>query len=138
MSAKKKHARAVCSVTLAAILFLPGCNAFGLRKQLQQLEDENSRLLSEFRAERQRRETAEKTAQQLEIRLAESEKHLAKSLQESSPGRLSSLPGLPSQPGFLVAPGAQSVPGTGLGVSNGFSDQSSVRSDLQWKQRTSR
>lgn len=72
---------------------LPGCNAFGIRGQLQQLELENNRLLSEFRAERQRREAAERTAQQLELRLAESEKLLARQNQQATGGRLSSLPG---------------------------------------------
>jgi hypothetical protein len=77
----------------ALAVVLPGCNAFGLRSQLQQLEVENNRLLSEFRAERQRREAAEHTAQQLELRLAESEKLLARQSQQAAGGRLSSLPG---------------------------------------------
>lgn len=83
-------------IAMACVTLLPGCNAFGLRSQLQQLESENSRLLSEFRAERQRREAAELTARQLETRLAESEKLLARQSQDfSTPGRLSSLPGPP-------------------------------------------
>ena len=71
---------------------------FGSRQQVQQLEMENNRLLSEFRAERQRRETAEQTAQQLEIRLAESEKMLARQIQGTHAGRLSSLPGAGNWP----------------------------------------
>jgi len=109
--AKRNQAATGWLIVLIAILVLPGCNAFGLRKQLQQLENENSRLLSEFRAERQRRETAERTTQQLELRLAESEKLLARQLQDGAPGRLSSLPGLPAR---SAAPG--SFPG---GTSNG-------------------
>lgn len=80
-------------IVAALAVALPGCNAFGLRSQLQQLEAENNRLISEFRAERQRREAAERTAQQLEVKLAESEKLLARQSQQSAGGRLSSLPG---------------------------------------------
>lgn len=81
----------------AAMLVSAGCNSIGAGKQVKQLEMENNRLLSEFRAERQRRETAERAAQQLENRLAESEKLLARQAVPSGnpangPGRLSSLP----------------------------------------------
>ena len=72
MFVNRNRAGARWLVILTAVSLMPGCGAFGLRKQLQQLEHENSRLLSEFRAERQRREAAEQSAQQLEHRLAES------------------------------------------------------------------
>jgi hypothetical protein len=88
----------------------PGCNTFGLRGQLQQLEVENNRLLSEFRAERQRREAAERNAQELETRLAESEKLLARQSQQSLGGRLSSLPG---SLGRLEPPPTSGEPGMG-------------------------
>lgn len=81
------------AILTGVLLSSAGCNSMGAGKQLKQLEVENNRLLSEFRAERQRRESAERSAQQLEMRLAESEKMLARQLNTgSSPGRLSSLP----------------------------------------------
>lgn len=115
-------------LTLIASLVIgfSGCNSMGAGKQMKQLEMENNRLLSEFRAERQRRESAERTAQQLEHRLAESEKMLARQLQNgSAPSRLSSLPG-----------------GSGSLSSFGSSDPNSMSSgatgasgDLKWHRR---
>ena len=66
-----------------------GCSMFGSGKVVQQLQNENDRLLSEFRAERQRRDEAERANKILEARLAESEKLLARQSQGAS--RLSSL-----------------------------------------------
>jgi hypothetical protein len=107
-----KH-QSICRWLIAGALVggLPGCNAFGLRNQLKQLEVENNRLLSEFRAERQRREAAERTAEQLELRLAESEKLLARQNQQAAGGRLSSLPnnlGGAELPGALDSSAGQS------------------------------
>ncbi len=134
--AKKNQAIYGCLVAIAAITLLPGCNAFGLRKQLQQLETENGRLLSEFRAERQRRETAERTAQQLEIRLAESEKLLARQTQDSSPGRLSSLSSFPPRPDF---PGNAIDPAGGRAPSNPWDkplDPAGTGGDYRWQRRS--
>jgi hypothetical protein len=117
-----------------------GCSGLNLGKgkQIQQLEMENNRLLSEFRAERQRREVAERTAQQLENRLAESEKLLARQAQ-SMPGRLSSLPSAsPAGPTFGGSPSG--FPGTGYpsGFSSGFQSggsSSPANSDFRWQRR---
>lgn len=124
MLAKRNQTIAGWLIALAAISMMPGCNAFGLRKQLQQLETENNRLLSEFRAERQRRETAERTAQQLELRLAESEKLLARQLQGGTQGRLSSLPGLTPRPGSLG------------GLNEGPAGDAGPTGDFRWQRRS--
>lgn len=136
-------------VILTAVTSMPGCGAFGLRKQLQQLEHENSRLLSEFRAERQRREVAEQNAQQMEHRLAESEKLLARQMQEGAGGRLSSLPNQSLSPGLPGSFVNGSIGGTlnsawdgtggpnALGGPNAMGGQSrSGQGDLMWKQRS--
>lgn len=71
-------------IVVMAMPFAAGCNSLGLGggfgsgKLLQELRNENDRLLSEFRAERDRRENAEKTLRVLENRLSESEKLLAR------------------------------------------------------------
>lgn len=112
---------------------LAGCNSIGVGKQLQQLESDNNRLLTEFRAERQRRENAERTAQQLEQRLAESEKLIARQMQAGTgPGRLSSLPSSPALPSSSM-PDPSSLLNRG-----GASDSPSTShgsGDLKWYRR---
>lgn len=78
---------------LCSLPALTGCNSFGNGKLIRQLQNENDRLLSEFRAERNRREEAEQAKFELEDRLAESEKLLAQQAESGSSQRLSSLPG---------------------------------------------
>ncbi|MBX3422892.1 MAG: hypothetical protein KF752_15165 [Pirellulaceae bacterium] len=107
-----------------------GCNVFTGKKQLQQLETENNRLLSEYRAERQRRETAERTAQQLEVRLAESEKLLARQIQDSATSRLSSLPDMLRSD--LSAPSLSSPQRDSEGTSSGLR----TPSEFRWQRRT--
>jgi hypothetical protein len=103
-------------IATGIIMILSGCNSFGSGKQIKQLEQENNRLLSEFRAERQRKESAERAAQQLEARLAESEKMLARQLQgPPGAGRLSSLQ-LNSSPSI---PGPSGLNPGGIGERNG-------------------
>lgn len=108
---------AIASIIAVSMLSSTGCNSLGAGKQMKQLEVENNRLLSEFRAERQRRESAERTAQQLEMRLAESEKMLARQMNTgTSPGRLSSLPLTSTLPretdsGLSSSAGAEGVGG---------------------------
>lgn len=118
------------------VLSLSGCSSFGTGKQLQQLEHENSRLLSEFRAERQRRESAERTAQQLEARLAESEKMLARQLQgPPGAGRLSSLT-LPPTSGSVDFSLPASSPTSSLPSLGATSGSGSIGSgDLRWQRR---
>ncbi|MEM8732793.1 MAG: hypothetical protein AAGG44_01130 [Planctomycetota bacterium] len=69
-----------------------GCNALGLGngRLVKELQGENERLLSEFRAERNRRESTEKNLRLMEQRLAESEKLLARQF-GAGQGRLSQL-----------------------------------------------
>ena len=65
---------------------------------MQQLQHENERLLTEFRAERSRREEFERVNRTLEARLSESEKLLARQTQGAAANRVSSLQPGPSKP----------------------------------------
>lgn len=65
-------------VTFVVIPMSAGCSTFNLRgSAVQELEDDNERLLTEYRNERQRRENAEKSLRDLEAKLAASEKLVA-------------------------------------------------------------
>ncbi len=84
---------AFAAALLALLAGLPamGCNSFGNGKLVQQLQHENERLLTEFRAERKRREEVESANRSLEARLSESEKLLARQTPGGIPNRLSSM-----------------------------------------------
>ena len=121
---------------LTVLLPLSGCNTFGNGKIVKQLQGENERLLSEFRAERKRREDAERKASLAENRLAEAEKYLARQLQSPS-GRLSSRSksDLPNgNTGFVDGFGSQS---TGFGGQNTPADSSpqADASGFRWQRR---
>lgn len=126
MFSATKEKATLLALIASIVVGSAGCNSIGAGKQMKQLEMENNRLLSEFRAERQRRESAERTAQQLELRLAESEKMLARQLQNgSSPSRLSSLPG---GPGSLSSFGSSDPSSISSGASG-------AGGDLKWHRR---
>jgi hypothetical protein len=74
------------------LVALSGCNSFGNARLVKELQSENERLLSEFRAQRDRAGELEKANQLQAERLAESEKLLARLSQGGGAGRLSSLP----------------------------------------------
>lgn len=82
------------AAVLCGLFLLPtcGCNTFGNGKLVQELQNENTRLLAEFRAERDRREQADQALETARGRLAESEKLLALQNQLAPTGRLSRLP----------------------------------------------
>lgn len=110
----------LCCLSAFAPLLATGCSTFGNNKLVKQLQNENDRLLTEFRAERKKREEAERTSYELESRLAESEKLLA---QQAGPGgtpRLSSL----NNTGF------SSGVNDGYGAGNSFGGQSSAGSSV--------
>lgn len=65
------------------VLAATGCNSFGSGKLVRELRNENERLLTEFRAERDRRAQTEKSLRTVESRLAESEKMLASQYRSS-------------------------------------------------------
>lgn len=109
----------VCICTFAA----PGCNSFGNAKLVQELRSENERLLTEFRSERDRREESEEALAQIENRLAESEKLLARQYQQPA-SRLSSLPGFGGNGDRTPA------------ANEGFADQDPQETgNLQWRRR---
>jgi molecular chaperone DnaK (HSP70) len=109
-----------------------GCNSFGSGKLVQQLQNENERLLTEFRAERERREEAERLNSTLEAKLSESEKLLARQTMGSTPNRVSSL-----QPALLGA--SSQLPTTGsssYGASNsGLPRTTTSDSEVGWQRR---
>ena len=108
-----------CRSITWALVVLPliaagGCSSFGNGKLVKELQRDNDRLLTEFRAERGRREEAEKRARLLENRLAESEKLLARQSQSYSPSRISSLqPGRAELSQGLLPSQSTSVPSLG-------------------------
>ncbi len=104
----------VC-LAMAACLPFAGCNSFGNGQLVQELRHENERLLTEFRAERDRREQSEKTLRLVESRLEESEKLLAKHYQGTSASRLTRRPPkLPSgATGSGQLPFSADLPGVG-------------------------
>ena len=130
-------------LSLVALVAASGCNAFGLGngRAVQELRTENERLLTEFRAERDRRQEMEKQLRVMENRLAESEKLLARQYSPTD-RRLSQLSSLPS----TSPSGARAVPNSaspapfssdlqGLSGDPGLSaDQ---ESGLRWQRRVS-
>lgn len=117
---------------MLAILLLTGCNAFGTGKLAKQLQEENDRLVTEFRAQRERSEELLQANRQLERRIAESEKLLAR--QHQSGSRISSLNsgralGGPYAPGI-----SRPRPQENLRGSQAPSGDSNA-SGLQWESR---
>jgi hypothetical protein len=69
---------ALLCVCAGLMVTAAGCNSLGNAKIVKQLQTDNERLLSEFRAEKARRERAEQRVASVELKLAESEKLLAR------------------------------------------------------------
>ncbi len=67
-------------VLVPGCIAITGCQRFPATQAMRQYQLESDRLLAEFRAEKKRREEVEARNGQLEQRLAESEKLLARSL----------------------------------------------------------
>ncbi|GIW99486.1 MAG: hypothetical protein KatS3mg111_2819 [Pirellulaceae bacterium] len=113
--------RAAQAVLMAMCLLMGtqgGCRTVGKAKLVQELQSENARLLSEYRAEKQRRQEIENRLALMEQRLAESEKLLAKHY--SGTGQL----------------GAQSpVMSAQLPSSQSNSSASRANDSLQWQRR---
>ena len=111
-SAGDAYLRSRCGrIYLALLLLLPfgvGCNTLGLGngRLVKELQSENERLMGEFRAERNRRESTEKNLRVMERRLAESEKLLARQF-GGGQGRLSQLSTFRAQSPF---PSSASTP----------------------------
>ncbi len=83
--------RKLIGLVLAFLLALTGCGTFGSSKVVQQLQNENERLVAEFRAQRDQNVQLSQRLNDAQARLAESEKMLAR-LTPLSPGqRLSRL-----------------------------------------------
>ena len=124
---------------LAGLLTVSGCSSFGNGKLVQELKNDNERLLAEFRAERDRREKTEQALKQAEVRLAESEKLVARQYQAPGGDRVSRLQ---NNSGFAgvnpsVSPSFTSdLPGTGRGEQ---ADLGATQDDsgFRWQRRMS-
>ncbi|GAB5403459.1 MAG: hypothetical protein Aurels2KO_16900 [Aureliella sp.] len=117
---------ALLGPALLAALF-SGCNSLGSGKLAEQLREENERLISEFRAQRDTNEKLRKQNQMLEDRVAESEKLLARTLSKTD-SRISSRP-LPS-----TTPGQSSSP-LSAPAASGIGDTGTAK--LKWQPSTS-
>ncbi len=97
MSNRNCHRTSVCSkliaITIGASLMsvVAGCGTFGNSKVVQQLQNENDRLLAEFRAQRDQNLQLTQRLSDAQTRLAESEKMLARLSPLSPSQRLSRL-----------------------------------------------
>ena len=100
-----------------------GCGLFGGGQQLKQLQNENDRLLAEYRAQRERLTELQETNAALEARVDEAERLLAKSgvgLPSSRISRAQPRPAVNSPVGSTSAhpippyfpPSVPSLPGT--------------------------
>ncbi|MFN3191519.1 MAG: hypothetical protein ACE361_13505 [Aureliella sp.] len=115
-----------------------GCSTFGLGngRLVKELQSENERLLGEFRAERNRRESTEKSLRVMERRLAESEKLLARQF-GAGQGRLSQVSTLRAQSPY--APPQSALPP----ITSDFEGSSAAQSygttgtnGLRWRRRS--
>ncbi len=91
---------------------LAGCNSLGSGKLADQLREENERLISEFRAQRDANEKLRQQNQMLEDRVAESEKLLARTLSQTN-SRISSRPFPSTTPGQSSSSQIAPLPSTG-------------------------
>ncbi len=119
-------ARGLLSALLLCLLVSSlGCNTISSSKLAKQLQSENERLLTEYRAQKSINEQLQRKNQVLESRVAESEKLLA---QQNGGSRISSLSGrLGASP--LAGNDGQYVPSS---ASTGFPP---VDSSLKWESR---
>ncbi len=125
-----------CVWVIAAMLFLTGCNTFGSAKQVRQLQQENERLLAEFRAQRDRTHELQRTNAILEDRVADTEKQLALSYQPGE-GRLSRRNTFPAAT-TLTAPASPSgfQPQAGYRApSQDYGTNPASQNGLQWEPR---
>ncbi len=109
---------------------LAGCNSLGSGKLAEQLREENERLISEFRAQRDANEKLREHNELLEDRVAESEKLLARTLSQTD-SRISSRP-FPSTSSIRSTDkSAPAIPRTG-----NLPSTSPVAGGLKWQPST--
>lgn len=80
-------------VGVCLIASVAGCGMFGGAAQLKQLQAENDKLVTEYRAQRDKVSKLQETNVALEQRVAEAEKLLARSGHNLPSSRLSQVPG---------------------------------------------
>ncbi len=86
-------ARAIRLAGMLVACGLTGCGMFGSPTQLKQLQAENDKLVSEYRAQRDKAAKLQEANVALEQRVAEAEKLLARSGYNNPASRLSQAPG---------------------------------------------
>jgi hypothetical protein len=118
MTGKLMTVLAICSCSLVAT----GCGMLGGNQQVKQLQLDNDRLLSEYRAQRDRLAALQETNAALEARLNESEKLLAR-LGQAVPAERISRADLPprssNSPGTLATGSSSRSPMSGSNASRG-------------------
>lgn len=90
-------------MVIACVLALgcTGCGMLGGSSQLKQLQAENDKLVSEYRAQRDKVAKLQETNVALEQRVAEAEKLLARSGHNLPTSRLSQVPNRPTTSGTV-------------------------------------
>lgn len=110
-----------------------GCSALNFRGgQIKELQSDNQRLITEYHAEKKRREQAELALKEMENRLAQSEKLVARRYGPTAPRTPSSTP--------YNFGSSNSGAGTlnGLGESFGRGYGSPDNSGMRWQSRVGR
>lgn len=79
-------------VATGMVVCLSGCGTFGSGQQLKQLQMENDRLVSEYRAQRERVAALQETNAALEARVGEAERMLAQVGKTLPSSRISRAP----------------------------------------------
>lgn len=106
-------ARILCGWVL--VIGCSGCGMFGGTSQLKQLQAENDKLVTEYRAQRDKVAKLQETNVALEQRVAEAEKLLARSGHNLPSSRLSQVPNRGSTSPGTVPP---YVPPTAINSGN--------------------
>ncbi len=132
------HRLTVSLLATSLCLAFTGCNSFSNRTLVKQLQGENERLISEFRAQKDLSNRLAERNQLLEGRLAESEKLIARELGAS---RISSLPSARLGSGSNTSRAARSLEGASdsFGGANSTSAPGSagaaLDTSLRWESR---
>jgi len=112
-----RHPRLGAWILLVGSCTLSGCGLLG-GDQVSQLRQENARLLSEYRAQRDRVTALQETNADLEARVSEAEKMLARNGQSlPAASRISRVPQRGSTSGSALAGAGLAGAGAGVGAS---------------------
>lgn len=113
-----------------------GCQQWPGNQAMRQYQIESERLLSEFRSQKKRAEELEQRNMQLERRLGESEREIAKLQGRNPSSRMAAVPSNGSSSGGISGGGLPDArPGTSSRLSSGSPamGSSDSRSSNQWR-----